>query len=56
LLIVFWAIVNSLETDKNLLYDFLSTFGFHFLDSMYSQSYCRLYMLWCCYLLHIFLL
>ena len=46
--------MNSLESDKNLLYDFLSTFGFYLLDSMYSQSYCRLYMLRCCYLLSIF--
>ena len=46
--------MNSLETDKNFLYDFLSTFGFHLLDSMYSRSYCRLYMLGCSYLLSTF--
>lgn len=33
---------------------FLSTFGFYLLDSMYSQSYCRLYMLGCSYLLSTF--
>lgn len=54
MLVVFLTSVNSLETDKNLLYDLLLTFGFYLLHYMYSQSYCRLYMSGCCYSLRIF--
>ena len=46
------ARVNSLETDTNLLYDFLLTFGVYLFDWICSRSYCRLYVFGC-YLLGI---